>query len=152
MRGGSELLWSLGRVQTPVLAMIVRRDDEAELRESLRKKGLGTPATIETLLHRKYIRRNQKNILATDLGRSLIAIVQNRNLTSPQLTGQWEAKLKQIETGKHSAEVFMRAIVQYTRELIESNENTRLDEQTYGPCPGCGNNVVKGKRSFGCSG
>lgn len=135
--------------------LLRKSDDEAELREALREKGLGTPATraatIETLLHRKYIRRDKKRIMATDLGRYLIAIVRDRSLTSPELTGQWETKLKQVEAGNRSAKIFMQEIAVYTQGIIRSEENDGLDEQAYGPCPRCGNRVVKGKRAFGCS-
>lgn len=129
--------------------------DEAELREALREKGLGTPATraatIETLLNRKYITRDKKNVLATDLGRYLIAIVRDRNLASPELTGEWEAKLKQIEVGRFSADKFMQEIADYARCLVSSGGQNQLDQATYGNCPRCGERVVKGKRAFGCS-
>ena len=63
-----------------------------ELKEALKSKGLGTPATraaiIETLLKRRYIRRDKKKLLATDLGRYLVAIVGDVDLKSPELTGQ----------------------------------------------------------------
>ncbi|WP_044302118.1 type IA DNA topoisomerase [Rhodopirellula sallentina] len=130
--------------------------EEAELREALKEKGLGTPATraatIETLLNRKYIVRDKKNILATDLGRYLIAIVRDRNLTSPELTGEWEAKLKQIELGKLSSDVFMREIEQYTREIVHAGSAASIDQSVYGPCPRCGEPVIAGKKAFGCSG
>ena len=71
--------------------------DDEQLKEALKEKGLGTPATraaiIETLLERGYITREKKSLLATDLGRYLVALVQDRGLKSPELTGEWEAKL-----------------------------------------------------------
>ncbi|GAA4449130.1 DNA topoisomerase 3 [Novipirellula rosea] len=130
--------------------------DEAELKEALKEKGLGTPATraatIETLLNRKYIIRDKKNVLATDLGRYLVAIVRDRNLTSPELTGEWEAKLKKIEAGQLSPDVFMHEIADYTRAIIQSSAAVSVDQQIYGSCPRCGENVIAGKRAFGCSG
>ena len=78
--------------------------DDEQLKEALKERGLGTPATrasiIETLLDRGYITRDKKSLAATDLGRYLIAIVQDRSLKSPELTGDWEAKLRQIERGE----------------------------------------------------
>lgn len=60
---------------------------EESLKEALKERGLGTPATrasiIETLLDRGYITRDKKTLAATDLGRYLVAIVQNRSLKSP---------------------------------------------------------------------
>ncbi|TWU43984.1 DNA topoisomerase 3 [Novipirellula aureliae] len=128
--------------------------DEAELREALKEKGLGTPATraatIETLLHRNYIVRSVKNIIATDLGRYLIAIVKDRNLTSPELTGEWEAKLKRIETGGLSANVFMSEIADYARDLVRSDD-LQIDMSIYGHCPLCGEKIIKGNKALGCS-
>ncbi|WP_246146271.1 type IA DNA topoisomerase [Rubripirellula lacrimiformis] len=129
--------------------------EEAELREALKEKGLGTPATraatIETLLRRKYIDRDKKNIVATDLGRYLIAIVQDRNLTSPELTGEWEAKLKQIERGELSASSFMDEIAEYTHGIIRRSDSLSIDPDVYGDCPQCGQKVIAGKKALGCS-
>ncbi len=78
--------------------------DEEQLKEALKERGLGTPATraaiIETLIERGYITRDKKTLAATDLGRYLIAIVRDRSLKSPELTGDWEAKLRQVERGR----------------------------------------------------
>ena len=78
--------------------------EEEQLKEALKERGLGTPATrasiIETLLDRGYITRDKKSLAATDLGRYLVAIVRNRSLKSPELTGDWEAKLRQVERGR----------------------------------------------------
>ncbi len=130
--------------------------DEGELRDALKEKGLGTPATraatIETLLTRKYVDRANKNIIATNLGRYLIAIVKDRNLTSPELTGEWEAKLKQIESGRLSADFFMQQIAEYTRSIVQSSDVDRIDHAIYGPCPRCAQPIIAGKHAFGCSG
>ena len=75
--------------------------EDEQLKEVLKEKGLGTPATraaiIETLLERGYITREKKTLLATDLGRYLVALVQDRGLKSPELTGEWEAKLREVD-------------------------------------------------------
>jgi DNA topoisomerase-3 len=121
----------------------------------LKEKGLGTPATraatIETLLRRKYIDRDKKNIVATNLGRYLIAIVQDRNLTSPELTGEWESKLKQIERGELSATSFMDEIADYTRGIIRNSDSLSIDSDVCGDCPRCGAKVIVGKKALGCS-
>ena len=115
--------------------------DDEQLREALKEKGLGTPATraaiIETLLKRHYIEREKKNLLATDLGRYLIALVRDRDLKSPELTGQWEAKLRQIESGGLEPERFMEAIAEYTAQIIRSGEAAVVDQQRWGDCPCC---------------
>lgn len=84
---------------------------DEQLKEALKERGLGTPATraaiIETLLARGYIVRMKKALAATDLGRYLVALVQDRALKSPELTGEWEAKLKEVERGQLDPRQFM---------------------------------------------
>ncbi|MFH1921541.1 MAG: DNA topoisomerase 3 [Planctomycetota bacterium] len=129
--------------------------DDDQLKEALKSKGLGTPATraaiIETLLKRRYIQRDKKNLLATDLGRYLVAIVRDVDLKSPELTGQWESKLRDIEAGRLAPERFMEEITQYTSRVIREAEAERIDEQSWGSCPRCGCPVIQGKRGYGCS-
>ena len=130
-------------------------DDEA-LKEALREKGLGTPATraaiIETLLARGYVAREKKAILATDAGRYLVALVRDRGLKSPELTGEWEANLREIERGRLDAGQFMAEIVGYAGGIIRTAEETTVDATRLGDCPRCGRPVIEGKRGFGCSG
>ena len=130
--------------------------DDEQLKEVLKEKGLGTPATraaiIETLLERGYITREKKTLLATDLGRYLVALVQDRGLKSPELTGEWEAKLREVERGRLDPRRFMAEIVGYTGEVIRCGDATSIDEGRLGDCPRCGRPVIAGKRGFGCSG
>ncbi len=130
--------------------------EEEQLKEALKERGLGTPATrasiIETLLERGYIMRDNKSLAATDLGRYLVAIVQNRSLKSPELTGDWEAKLRQVERGQLGPAEFMAEIVRYTGELIRSDNPATVDPGRLGDCPRCGRPVIVGKRGYGCSG
>ena len=130
--------------------------DEEQLREALKEKGLGTPATraaiIETLLNRGYILRQKKSLTATDLGRYLIAVVQDQDLKSPELTGQWEAKLRQIENGGLDSPTFMAEIGDYTQRIVSGGALPDIDPQQLGPCPLCDRPVIQGKRAFGCSG
>jgi DNA topoisomerase III len=129
--------------------------DDESLKEALKEKGIGTPATraaiIETLLKRGYIQRSGKSLTAMELGRYLIALIQDPSLKSPELTGEWEAKLKEIEQGKYSASDFMLKISQFTRQVIEGSDLTRIDYQIYGSCPKCKSSVIKGKKGYGCS-
>ncbi len=129
-------------------------DDEA-LKEALKDKGIGTPATrasiIETLLKRKYIQRGGKALTATDLGRYLIALIQDPNLKSPELTGEWESKLKEIEQGRLNAVDFMQRIGKFTEQLIANSDITRINYDDYGCCPKCKSPVIKGNRGYGCS-
>ena len=130
--------------------------DDDELRDALKERGLGTPATrasiIETLIKRQYITRSKKILLATDLGRYLIAILRDRRLKSPELTGQWESKLRQIETGRLNAANFIDEISVYTKEIVNGCDSSSIDDSRLGDCPQCGKPVIQGKRGYGCSG
>jgi DNA topoisomerase-3 len=130
--------------------------DDDTMREALKERGIGTPATraaiIETLLRRNYIRRKKKQIRATDMGRCLIALIKDPLLKSPEMTGEWEEKLKQIERKETDPSDFMDGIVSYTRGLIESSSFAKLDTTRLGECPLCGKEVIKGKTAYGCSG
>jgi DNA topoisomerase-3 len=130
-------------------------DDEA-LREALKERGLGTPATrasiIEVLLRRGYIEREKKALRATDLGRYLIAIIADEQLKSPEMTGEWEARLKGIEKGTQNAGEFMREIADYIRGVVAASPLcVTLRSDVLGECPRCGAAVIEGKRSLGCS-
>jgi DNA topoisomerase-3 len=127
--------------------------DDDELREALKERGLGTPATrasiIETLLARGYIERDAKSLLATDLGRFLIALVRDPELRSSELTGAWEAKFRQIEKGRLEAGGFMREVVDYVGRLVAPEPP--LNTEAWGTCPRCGQAVIEGSRGWGCS-
>src|SRR5262245_19765519 len=130
--------------------------DDEELKEALKERGLGTPATraaiIETLLARGYVTREKKALVATDLGRYLVALVRDRGLKSPELTGEWEAKLREIERGLTDPRQFLAEIVRYTGEIVQPDDGHRVDQGRLGDCPRCGRPVIEGKRDFGCSG
>ncbi|MEX1192591.1 MAG: DNA topoisomerase 3 [Brumimicrobium sp.] len=90
--------------------------DDEEMRELLKDNGIGRPSTraniIETLFRRRYIERNRKSILATQTGIDLIQIIDNETLKSPQLTGDWERKLRLIEKGEFQPEQFKKELVE----------------------------------------
>jgi DNA topoisomerase-3 len=100
-----------------------RIDDEA-LRAAMKDTGLGTPATrasiIETLLRREYIARDKNHLVATPLGESLIAQIPLASLASPELTGQWEARLASIARGKDTRAAFMADIARYVRQIVDA--------------------------------
>ncbi len=129
--------------------------DDDSLREALKERGIGTPATraaiIETLLRRNYIRREKKQLRCTDMGRCLIALIQDPLLKSPEMTGEWEEKLKKIERSQLDPDTFMAGIGDYIRGLINNSSSARSDNDHWASCPLCGQEVVKGKRAYGCS-
>lgn len=96
-------------------------DTPAAIRDAMRERGLGTPATraaiIEMLVTRRYIEREGKALKSTSLGEALVLSVAD-TLKDPGLTGDWEARLRRIERGEESYEQFMAAIVAYVRECV----------------------------------
>ncbi len=100
-----------------------RIDDEA-LREAMKETGLGTPATraaiIETLLRRGYVVRTKPHLTPTPMGLGLIAAIPVASLTSPELTGAWEARLARIARGLETRETFMADIARYVTELVDA--------------------------------
>jgi DNA topoisomerase III len=100
--------------------------DDEELREAMREKGLGTPATraatIDGLVYEGYIERKGRDLIATAKGISLITLLRNvkaETLTKPEMTGEWEFKLRQMEKGQLSRVDFMGQIRGLTREIVE---------------------------------
>ena len=98
-------------------------DDEA-LRAAIADCGLGTPATraaiIETLLRRDYITRAKQQLLPTALGIGLIEALPVPSLASPELTGQWEARLARIARGEESRARFMADIARYVEDMVSA--------------------------------
>ncbi len=129
--------------------------EDEQLREALKERGLGTPATrasiIETLLTRGYVVRDKKTLAATDLGRFLITSIRSPLLTSPELTGDWEARLREIERGRLAPDQFMSEIARFTRSIVGNEPEEPIDSTRLGDCPRCGCPVIRGKRGYGCS-
>ncbi|MEP6861772.1 MAG: DNA topoisomerase [Deltaproteobacteria bacterium] len=98
-------------------------DDEA-LRAAMKDSGLGTPATraaiIETLLKRDFIVRERQQLLPTETGTSLIEALPVASLASPELTGNWEARLARIARGEDSRAAFMADIARYVADLVDA--------------------------------
>ena len=105
--------------------------EDDEMRELLKDNGIGRPSTraniIETLFRRKYIERKKKNIIATQTGIDLIEVIENETLKSPELTGDWERKLRLIEKGEFEPEKFklelIEMVVNLTNEVLFNSQN-----------------------------
>lgn len=97
--------------------------EDEEMRDLMKDNGIGRPSTraniIETLFRRKYIEKNRKNILATATGMDLIDTIQNELLKSPELTGNWERKIRLIEKGEYQLDVFKEELFKMVRELTD---------------------------------
>jgi DNA topoisomerase III len=138
--------------------------DDEELREAMSQKGLGTPATraaiIEGLIMDGYVTRAGKELIATSKGISLITLLRGIGidlLSSPELTGEWEYKLKQMEHSELHRDAFMGQIRDLTREIVNKAKNFESDvvEGNYAvldvPCPNCGALKLKEDyRTYSC--
>ncbi|MFC2649125.1 DNA topoisomerase 3 [Porphyromonas endodontalis] len=98
--------------------------EDETLREALKQNGIGRPSTrasiIETLFKRNYIRREKSSLHATETGIQLIDTIQDPLLKSAELTGMWEYKLRQIESGEYTASDFLTELKQQVSDLVQS--------------------------------
>jgi DNA topoisomerase-3 len=135
--------------------------EDEELRAAMSAKGLGTPATraavIEGLIFEDYVHRNGRELVPTPKAFSLMFALRHfgiTELTSPELTGDWEFKLKQMEHGELDRAVFMDHIVEATRELVSAIKNGDIPDTAFltlkAPCPKCGGTVLENYRKFQC--
>jgi DNA topoisomerase-3 len=138
--------------------------DSDELRDAMAGKGLGTPATraaiIEGLLTEKYLLREGRELIPTAKAFQLMTLLRGlgvNELTAPELTGEWEYKLSQMEKGQISREEFMREIAEMTEIIVkrakEYNNDTIPGEYATlrTPCPNCGGVVKENYRRFACT-
>ncbi|MDL1864379.1 DNA topoisomerase III [Betaproteobacteria bacterium PRO5] len=137
--------------------------EDEELRAAMSAKGLGTPATraaiIEGLIHENYVERSGRELQPTAKAFSLVTLLRGLKipeLISPELTGDWEFKLRQIEQGQLKRDVFMEKIAAMTRHIVEQAKNHR-DKTISGdfatlqvPCPGCGGMIKETYKKFQC--
>ena len=108
--------------------------DDDTLRAALKENGIGRPSSragiIETLFKRHYIRRKKKNLEATETGMALIDTIQEKLLTSAELTGIWERKLRDIEARKYDAATFINELKEQINtivcEVLADNSNRKI--------------------------
>ena len=103
--------------------------DNDLLREAMKENGIGRPSSragiIETLLKREYIKRDKKAIISTPTGKELMNIVKYRMLKSPELTGEWEHKLRRIEKGDYSKDLFMNELTDQIVKIVKEVKEDR---------------------------
>lgn len=160
-----------------------RTVDDEDLREAMRENGIGRPSTragiIETLFRRHYIARERKNIVATQAGIDLIALINEELLKSAKLTGIWENKLRRIERGDYQPQDFINELKAMIHEIVTAvvtdpsnrriviEDDIKPAEKAKAPakpraprlksieeieCPKCGRgHLLKGRTAFGCS-
>src|SRR5207302_8950347 len=127
--------------------------EDEELRDAMKEKGLGTPATrasiIETLISAHYLVRQGKELQPTPKAIQTITLLKNAvpELTSPELTGEWEFRLHEIEHRKLTRDAFMRDIRELTNDIVGKAKHFHPDEhmpdtEPFGKCPKCGSPIV----------
>jgi len=139
--------------------------DDDDMREAMQEKGLGTPATraaiIEGLIYEKYIHREGRELVPGAKAFQLMTLLRGlgvEDLTKPELTGNWEYQLSEMEKGKLERETFMAEIAamaerivrlakEYDRDTIPGDYATLKT-----PCPNCGGVVKENYRRFACTG
>ncbi len=135
--------------------------EDEELRAAMDQKGLGTPATraatIEGLIKEEYVHRNGRELQPTAKAFSLMFALRHfgvTELTSAELTGEWEYKLKEMEKGRLSREAFMAHITESATELVNRIRDGNIPDTAFAtvdvPCPKCGGLVQENYRKFQC--
>ena len=112
--------------------------DDEELRAAMKENGIGRPSTraaiIETLFRRNYIKKERKNLVATPTGIGLIDTIQEELLKSPELTGIWEKKLRQIEACQYDPRQFIDELKQQITVIVNNvmrdGNNVKLGGQS----------------------
>jgi DNA topoisomerase III len=131
--------------------------DDAELREAMKDSGIGTPATrasiIERLVDVGYIERDGRALVATEKGIQVIRLLGEHKLTSPELTGSWERRLRLIEHGDDTRPAFMEDIKKFTTETVEELDKLKgvqIERAKLGPCPICGREITENRKGYSC--
>src|SRR5919108_2799475 len=138
--------------------------DDEELREAMKERGLGTPATraetIETLIRREYVERVGKDLAPTPKGLQVITMLEEHQLTSPELTGDWEKRLRDIEHGNGAKQDFIKGIEDFTEKTVRAiealdKEKLRPERVELGLCPRCGAEtgeiIRENAKAYGCT-
>ena len=135
--------------------------EDDEMRAAMEAKGLGTPATraaiIEGLIYEGYVHRDGRELVPTPKAFSLLFalhVMSIPELASPELTGEWEHKLKLIELGKFTREEFMQHISQLVQSVVGIIKTGDIPDTAFAtvsvPCPKCGGVVQENYRKFQC--
>ncbi|MFY9514497.1 MAG: DNA topoisomerase III [Rubrivivax sp.] len=137
--------------------------DDDELREAMAEKGLGTPATraqtIEGLIAEKYMLRDGRELVPTAKAFQLMTLLRGlaiEDLTRPDLTGNWEYQLAEMEHGRLKRDAFMAEIAKMAERIVRKAKEYDRDTipgdyaTLRTPCPNCGGTVKENYRRFAC--
>lgn len=139
--------------------------EEAELADAMKERGLGTPATragiIEKLKRDGYIEVEAKKLVSTRKGRTCIQAIDVPALLSPEMTGEWEFRLKEMEQGRYAFSMFIEEVKVLTSDVVghllqrdihvSITEDIGTDNSRIGTCPLCGGQVIETSKAFSCS-
>jgi DNA topoisomerase-3 len=137
--------------------------DDEKMKEVLDDaKGIGTSATrasiIDDLIKKEFLYRNKKTIRATEFGIATIKSLEGKNVISPALTAEWEAKLQDIEQGNATMGTFKKEMHQYIDTEVASHLSlnkvsyvSTSDKEVLGKCPKCGKDVIMTSKYVMCS-
>src|SRR5436190_3718414 len=136
--------------------------EDEELRDAMKERGLGTPATrasiIETLIAAHYLVRHGKELQPTAKAMQTIMLLKNAvpELTSPEMTGEWEHRVREIEHGHLHRDKFMADIREMTAKIVGKARHFHPDEhvpdsEPFGQCPKCGSPIIERFKSFTCT-
>lgn len=138
--------------------------EDEELREAMRARGLGTPATrasiIEGLVRERYLLRKGRDLHPTPKAQSLVRLLRALKIEAlilPETTGDWEYRLRQIEQNEKDRENFMQEIRKLTDNIVSAAKECGDVEKVSGdyitlkaPCVACGGEVAESHRRFSC--
>jgi DNA topoisomerase-3 len=129
--------------------------EDEDIAAALSEKGIGTPATradvIENLIAKGYAVRIDRALRPTVKGIRLVDTLRKvkiDRLTSPQLTGEIESHLQEVEKGERTDVDFMSEITDYACQIVDVAKTFGYDELyddkvTFGACPSCGRDVIE---------
>ncbi len=139
--------------------------EDEDLRDAMKEKGLGTPATraqtIEGLIAEKYMLRDGRELVPTAKAFQLMTLLRGlaiEDLTRPDLTGNWEYQLSEMEQGRLSRDAFMAEIGKMAERIVKKAKEYDRDTipgdyaTLATPCPNCGGVVKENYRRFSCTG
>ena len=136
------------------------RYTEASLVKTLEEKGIGRPSTysptITTILERRYIEKNQKQLVPTELGKVVNNILVERfaDIVSEEFTANMENQFDEIAIGKQAWKNIIKEFYgPFEKELEKANEELEhvelVEEVSDVPCEKCGRMMVIKYGRFG---
>jgi DNA topoisomerase III len=136
--------------------------EDEEARQAMKDCGLGTASTraqiLERLIKVQYITREKSRLIPTEKGCQLISYIQDKELMSAELTGEWEKKLNNMAQNKYSRENYMDEIKDFTKTIVKNVQeqegdasNSNSNFKVIGKCPACEGDVIETTKAYSCS-